>query len=221
MAAKGNVRRVRPLLLILLWIWAITVAIVLDMFWNVEEFDRIRPRASLYRGMRVAAHKMVGVPVEDEHHQVRLWRGRRFSKTATPEDVETMAMFCRRAGDADVPALRDLALTAKDPLVASNAVWALGRLRAVANDPELVALLSDERKRVRQETILALGKSAQDSGVSALAPLLKDEDPVVRLLAIRAIGEIGGPRAVELLRGVVDRPGFTQAERVSARAALH
>jgi len=33
---------------------------VLDLFLNVEEFDRVRPRSSLYEGMRRAAHEMTG-----------------------------------------------------------------------------------------------------------------------------------------------------------------
>jgi hypothetical protein len=53
---------VRPLLLVLLWIWALCVFLVVDLFLNIEEFDAIRPRASLYRGMRYAAHRMVGEP---------------------------------------------------------------------------------------------------------------------------------------------------------------
>jgi antitoxin component YwqK of YwqJK toxin-antitoxin module len=55
-------RRVRPLLLALLWAWAILVFVVLDLFLDVEEFDRVRPDAALYQGMRRAAHKMVGTP---------------------------------------------------------------------------------------------------------------------------------------------------------------
>jgi hypothetical protein len=59
-------RRVRPLLLVLLWAWAICVFLVLDLFLNVEEFDGIRPRSNLYRGMRFAAHRMVGEPYRED-----------------------------------------------------------------------------------------------------------------------------------------------------------
>ncbi len=59
-------RRVRPLLLVLLWIWAGCIALVLDLFWNVAEFDGVRPRAPLYRGMRAVAHEMVGEPLYEE-----------------------------------------------------------------------------------------------------------------------------------------------------------
>jgi HEAT repeat protein len=220
MGAKGSPRRVRPLLLILLWVWALCVAIVLDMFWNVEEFDRVRPRSTLYRGMRVAGHKLVGVTVIEEayHHAAR--RVRLLTGAARSEDVEAKLALCRSAELPDVPALRELALTATEPLVAASAVGALGRLGEVAHDAELVALLSDQRPRVRQETIVALGKSRQPACVVSLEPLLSDTDPAVRLLAVRAIGEVGGPRAIELLRGVLERPGHTEAERECARAAL-
>ena len=53
-------KRVRPLLLVLLWVWAVCIFMILDLFLNIPEFDAVRPRASLYRGMRIAAHRMVG-----------------------------------------------------------------------------------------------------------------------------------------------------------------
>jgi len=176
MSARGKTRRVRPLLLVLLWIWVVAVAVVVDMFWNVDEFDGIRPRARLYRGMRTAGHKMVGVPVEEEHHAVLRWRGRLLLEAKTPDDVRAIVTFCRQAGHSDAPALRKVALTAEDPLAVGNAMRALGRLRRVARDAELVALLGDERSRVRHETVLALGASGDPSAVGALEPLLGDKD---------------------------------------------
>jgi len=220
MGAQGNACRVRPLLLILLWIWVITVAILVDMFWNVDEFDGFRPRASLYRGMRVAAHLMVGEPVEEDGYQGHSRRDRLTAQTRTLEDVPAMVSFCQQADYSDVTALKNMALTARDPLAAGNAIGALGRLRKVAHDPELVALLRDERRRVRRETVVALGKGGEDSSIKDLEPLLGDNDAIVRLLAIRAIGEIGGQRATEVLRGVTGRPGATQNERLFAQAAL-
>ena len=58
--AEAKKRRIRPVLLVLLWAWAIVVFLVIDLFWNVPEFDGVRPRAPLYQGMRKAAHEMVG-----------------------------------------------------------------------------------------------------------------------------------------------------------------
>lgn len=60
--ARVTSRRVRPLLLVLLWIWAACVFLVLDLFLNVEALDDVRPRSTLYRGMRKVAHEAVGEP---------------------------------------------------------------------------------------------------------------------------------------------------------------
>ena len=58
-AKSQSRRRIRPLLLVLLWIWAACIFMVVDLFKNVNEFDDIRPRARLYRGMRHAAHDLI------------------------------------------------------------------------------------------------------------------------------------------------------------------
>ncbi len=63
---RSRPRPVRPLLLFLLWIWAGCIALVLDLFLNVEEFDAIRPRAPLYWAMRSVAHGMIGEPLANE-----------------------------------------------------------------------------------------------------------------------------------------------------------
>ena len=55
MSSTVSGRRVRPLLLVLLWIWAMCVFTVVDLFWNVQAFDGLRPSALLYQGMRRAA----------------------------------------------------------------------------------------------------------------------------------------------------------------------
>jgi hypothetical protein len=49
--------RVRLTLLVLLWAFAGTVFLVVDLFLNVPAFDEVRPRAKLYRSMRY-----VGLP---------------------------------------------------------------------------------------------------------------------------------------------------------------
>lgn len=57
----------RPLLLVLLLVWALTVFVTVDLFLNVPEFDKVRPRAALYRGMRIAGHEMVGEPYWEDY----------------------------------------------------------------------------------------------------------------------------------------------------------
>jgi hypothetical protein len=59
-ATPASAGRVRWQLLVLLWVWAGCVGLVLDLFLNVDEFDGVRPRAPLYRAMRVVAHEMIG-----------------------------------------------------------------------------------------------------------------------------------------------------------------
>lgn len=62
MTCRREVRGVRPLLLVLLWIWGASCFLVVDLFLNAEELDTARPRSRLYEGMREAAHEMVGEP---------------------------------------------------------------------------------------------------------------------------------------------------------------
>jgi len=57
---------VRLVLLLLLWAWAALVFVVIDLFYDVPEFDRIRPRAELYRAMRYVAHEMVERPYTED-----------------------------------------------------------------------------------------------------------------------------------------------------------
>lgn len=64
-AGRASAGRVRWQLLALLWVWAGCVALVLDLFLNIDEFDGVRPRAPLYRAMRAVAHDMVGERLYD------------------------------------------------------------------------------------------------------------------------------------------------------------
>ncbi len=66
MTTKARPPRARTTLLVLLWIWAFCVFLTLDLFLNVPEFDRVRPRAPLYRSMRCVAHEMVGERYEED-----------------------------------------------------------------------------------------------------------------------------------------------------------
>jgi hypothetical protein len=60
---KAGERCARRRLLVLLWIWAICVLMIVDLFLNLSEFDGTRPHADFYRALRVAGHKMVGEPL--------------------------------------------------------------------------------------------------------------------------------------------------------------
>jgi len=153
---KPKTRRVRPLLLVLLWIWAGCVALVLDLFWNVAEFDGVRPRASLYRGVRAVAHGMVGEPLYEEV----LPTGPRAARTepkplatrgdarllarpvsrhpggrpdaATPQGQELLSGLVAAAGSAQDPAKRRAAVRS---LAAMFGPDAHGALSGIAEDP--------------------------------------------------------------------------------------
>ncbi|MFO0983606.1 MAG: HEAT repeat domain-containing protein [Planctomycetota bacterium] len=119
----------------------------------------------------------------------------------------------------DVPRLRRAALESNDPIVAGNAIRALGRLRAFAAEPDLLDLLDDQRPRVRQEAVMALGRCGDEKAVPRLVVQLDAEDPSLRALAIRALGDIGGVLAEKHLRtALVD--AASEVERLMARQAL-
>jgi len=141
-------------------------------------------------------------PPERTHAAMREWR-----------------RFCGSADRTAGAELRSAALTASDPLIAGNALRALGRLQLVACDPELRALLSDPRPRVRQEAAIAMGGCGDPTAVAAIAPLLQN-DPTLRSLAIQALGRLGGSQARALLDEVMGDPRSTPTDCAFARDAL-
>lgn len=146
--------------------------------------------------------------------------GQGFWLAQTPAQLRAIVHFCREAGVADSAELRSLALSSLDPLVAGNALRALGRLGAVARDPELIALLEDARPRVRQEVVIALGRSNYAPVVVDLLPLLDRDDPALRPLLLHALGRLGGTRGRERLAAVVEDLRSSEIDRAFARAAL-
>lgn len=146
-------------------------------------------------------------------------------EAAGPEDVRRVREFCRGAEEGDIPDLRRLAFRSPDPLVAGNAIRALGRLGAIAVDPEVIALIRDPRLRVRQEIIVALGQSGSEDGISddsisELEAVLSNRDGQFRPLALQALGRLGGARARSLLESVRNDPQATDLDRTFARTAL-
>jgi HEAT repeat protein len=117
-------------------------------------------------------------------------RGTLLSRADSPGQVRAVVRFCATATFTDGPALRQVALGTADPLCAGNAMRALGRLRRVADDPDLLRLLHDPRPRVRDETILALGESGRPEALAALVPFLRHAEGKVRLLASGSIARL-------------------------------
>ena len=136
----------------------------------------------------------------------------------TPGQLRDLVRFCRDAGVSDVPELRQAALGSPDPLVAGNALRALGRLRAVARDPELCNLVHDPRLRVRQEAVMALGRSDYEPAVVDLALLLERRDPELRPLVIQALAGIGGARARTLLDSALRDASTSAVDRAFAQS---
>jgi len=138
----------------------------------------------------------------------------------TPEEVRQVLALTRSADSGSIPVLRHMALESADPLVVGNALRALGRLKAVSRDPALAGLIRDPRIRVRQESIMALGESADPKAVEALSPLVGEHDPRIRPLVIHALGRIGGEKARGLVEGVLEDVRATPQELAFARKAL-
>jgi len=76
---------IRWMLLVLLWAWALVMFIVVDLFLDVEEFDHVRPRTRGYRGMRRAAHEMVGTKYDDPVEAAEIVAGFVAPKQPEPE----------------------------------------------------------------------------------------------------------------------------------------
>jgi HEAT repeat protein len=73
---------------------------------------------------------------------------------------------------------------------------------------------------VRQEAVVALGRSGDPAAVRAIAPLLAGDDPTLRSLAIQALGRLGGSSAQALLEQVANEPRSTPVDRAFASTAL-
>ncbi|MEW6744023.1 MAG: HEAT repeat domain-containing protein [Planctomycetota bacterium] len=143
-------------------------------------------------------------------------------------DARAVVRFTESADHGDRDTLRRMALGSENPLVAGNAVRALGRLQAVVSDGALLALIEDPRPRVRQEVVRALGASGDRSAVPYLAQVMEETDAALndgtdatlRCLAIQALGRLGGREAHALVAAIASDPDASNAERTFAKAAL-
>jgi HEAT repeat protein len=145
--------------------------------------------------------------------------GRPLLEARTPAEVRSVVRYSSAAGEGSVAELRKMA-EADDPLVAGNAVRALGRLGASPADGTMEDLLRDARPRVRQEAVVALGLARDERAVAVLERVLEEGEPDLGPLAIQALGQIGGLRARSVLERRLEDPSTTDVERVFARRAL-
>jgi len=146
-------QRIRVRLLVLLWIWAGCIALVLDLFMNVGEFDGIRPRALLYRAMRCVAHAMVGEPLPEGRPGATLRAMGETAAHAAPAPPALARPGARHPGgrpDAATPQgrkLRDSLVAAadhaEDPAHRRAAVRGLAGMFGVAAEDALAAIAGD------------------------------------------------------------------------------
>lgn len=115
----------------------------------------------------------------------------------SPAALRAYVGACEQAGPDALDRLRELA-DREDPMVASHALRALGRVSG-GTDAALVARLADTRPAVRQAAIAGLGMAGNEAALTHLDPLIQDPDPTVRRVAIVALGRIGGALATRRL----------------------
>jgi hypothetical protein len=184
-------KRVRVTLLVLLWIWAGSVFLVLDLFLNVPEFDAVRPRAGFYWAMRKTAHDMVGESMCDPSPwDARVGISHEVVEDARWEDLERIREAIEDRRWADAHRLADRA-----PIV---------DLRDRALAPELAAGLRrvlDEKAHTRQEALV------RTASLEAL------EDLVLRAMDAELAGDL-----VHLLVDCDDEKNVRAVSRVLQRA---
>ena len=189
-------RRVGKRTLILLWAWVICMVVVIDLFLNVDELDGIRPRAEIYRGMRTAAHKMVGEPIDGYDSNTM--------RAVTRSKAVGLADELARATDDNRPDVsRWLAANAADARVRIAALEKLGDRKVLLQ----AAKDSAQTPKVRRAAAKLLGRFGTmtdlEEIVSSKLPL------VVRQGAILGMGELGSVEATERLLALAQDPDHT------------
>jgi HEAT repeat protein len=105
-----------------------------------------------------------------------------------------------------------------DALVRRDAAQALGRFRDAARGcvPQLVAMLEDPNWQAQTGPIIALPRVGEREEVvlPLLARKLHDGNRIVRRCAALALGELGGPRAFDVLMEAAGDPDDSAREAV-------
>jgi HEAT repeat protein len=213
--------RIRWRLLVLLWIWAACVFLILDLFLNVDAFDAIRPRALLYRGTRVAAHKMVGEPIRDTDFPGLVLK--RPNRAPLPAAAHASA-FRQRLGELKqlgkeraFEALRAALTDEPDPRHRVAAMRVLAESFGEGARETLLARMRDhyETEWVRGEAAHFVGWTGPGS-FDVLDQVLTASWPVViRAGALRGLGRHGSVSAVRRAIDCLgeDSPPLTRAAR--------
>ena len=179
-------------MVVLLWAWAATMFLVVDLFRNVEHFDGIRPRARLYRAMRYVAHDMVGEPNLDPE----------FAATSAVVRAcgarTTLLRALASVSDLDVGQLARLVSGSADARIRIHAMRRLASVDESDARSVLVSVASDhnESGKIRNAAAEALGPLG-DRAMADLDRLALDPDTAGG--ACRGISAVGTELAVRRL----------------------
>jgi hypothetical protein len=167
-AAKGANRRIRWTLLVLLWLWVGCIVLVLDLFWNVSAFDRVRPDATLYRATRYVAHRLVGERYVDDDAfgratpEVAPYRPERTSMIRpTDYRVGSKPDAATPAGARLLDGLARVARTSPDPQRRIAALRSMARMFKADARAELERASKDHDVMVRTAALEFLGETAE------------------------------------------------------------
>jgi len=198
----------------LLWVWVICVVLTLDLFLNVDEVDAIRPRAKLYRGMRIAAHKMVGEPYDDE--DLGLLHSRPSGPSAARDTDAVTLTAVREAGSFST--LQGMSEKAEDPQVRLEALRVMvDRFGTQALSPLVRSAFDDsESDEIRAQAARLLGRIGF---VAPLDEILRSElPPAVQAGAILGLGELGTSETAKRVLAMAD--GTPSVRRTAALRAI-
>jgi HEAT repeats/PBS lyase HEAT-like repeat len=101
--------------------------------------------------------------------------------------------------------------------LARNVAYVLGRIGGTHVLPFLRRWLHHEDERVRMEVARALGRVQEHGAVSLLGEMLDDESWRVRQSAVWSLAELGDPRALPRLRGILFEDRGFRARRSEER----
>jgi HEAT repeat protein len=104
-------------------------------------------------------------------------------------------------------------------LTAQRAAWILGELKAREAVEALIGLVQNSQEMgLPESAIEALGKIGDDRAVEVLAELITSSYLPVRIKAVTALKEIGGHRALTVLKKALNDPSPSVSR--SAREAI-
>ena len=128
-----------------------------------------------------------------------------------PGQTEGVVADLQEVGGTSLAGLARIASDqSSDVEIRSSAVWLLGRLKKLgpfknneALDP-LLTVLGDPNESLRRDAALALGVLRDRRATAKLIQaMLGDPDSMVRQLAAKSLGDLGSPKGIKALRGVL------------------